>query len=298
MTNAGPKYQAGALDLGALKARAEAAADGGGKGFEPIITASETNLEEEVLRTSTKIPVVVHVGTQRSPDSQELKSALENLAKGQRRFRLACVDADASPAVAQVFGVRVLPTVIAIAAGRPVTSFEGNQPADQLSDWVDALVANVGSKLPGLGPDDGATEGEGAQQSEDPRMAQARDAANRGEYDAAAAAYDAILAEDPAHGDAKRARAAVDVARRLDSARRSGDPVEPAEAEPGDVDEQLAAADAEVLGGEAEKAFARLIGLVKTEPRAKERLLELFTLFEPGDPRVAAARTQLASALF
>ncbi|QYH19866.1 tetratricopeptide repeat protein [Corynebacterium aquatimens] len=60
----------------------------------------------------------------------------------------------------------------------------------------------------------------------------------------------------------------------------------------------MLAADVEVLSGDPEGAFARLLPLVKAEPAAKARLLELFTLFEPGDTRVKAARTQLASALF
>ena len=47
-----------------------------------------------------------------------------------------------------------------------------------------------------------------------------------------------------------------------------------------------------------EAAFDRLLGMVKAEPRAKERLLELLKLLEPSDPRVIAARTRLASALF
>lgn len=52
------------------------------------------------------------------------------------------------------------------------------------------------------------------------------------------------------------------------------------------------------MAGQPEAAFDRLLEHVKAEPRAKERLLELLTLLEPGDPRVIAARTRLASALF
>lgn len=156
----GPQYQAGAVDLSALGQSAEAAS-GEGRGFEPVIDATEANIEQEVLRASAKIPVIVHVGTQRSPDSASLKAAFEDLARGQRAFRVAYVDADTTPAVAQMFGVRVLPTVIAIAAGRPVTSFEGNQPVEQLKQWVEALVANVGSQLEGL-RDEGGDQDEPA----------------------------------------------------------------------------------------------------------------------------------------
>ena len=52
-----------------------------------------------------------------------------------------------------------------------------------------------------------------------------------------------------------------------------------------------------------ERSFAVLIDAMKRtagedKARLKDRLLELFALFEAGDPRVLAARTQLASALY
>ena len=64
------------------------------------------------------------------------------------------------------------------------------------------------------------------------------------------------------------------------------------------MEQQLLAADAQFVGGDPEGAFDLLLGMVKTEPRAKERLLELLTLLAPDDPRVISARTRLASSLF
>lgn len=296
MESSGLRYQAGAVDLGALKqqkAGTEASESSGA--FEPLITVTEQNLDSEVLRMSTRIPVVVHIGTDRSPDSAELSATFARLAEGQKRFRVAYVDADATPAVAQMFGVRVLPTVLALAAGRPITSFEGNQPAEQLSQWLDALVSNVGSQLEGLGGQDIADE---AQEPSDPRLDAAAAALDRGEFAEATGIYDSILAEDPNNAEVKQARAMVTVLERLDLAHRDTDPIAAADADEADVDKQLDAADAEVIAGAAERAFDRLLRLVTSEPRAKERLLELFTLFEPGDARVIKARTTLASALF
>ncbi len=198
--------------------------------------------------------------------------------------------------LAQMLGVRAVPTAIALAAGRPVASFEGNQPREQLEQWVGALVSNIGPQLEGFPGED--SDADGDQEAEDPRLAEATEALNRGDFDAATAVYDAILAEDPKNAEVTQARATVGVLRRLDPSHRSTDPLEDAEANPADVDKQLAAADAEVVAGAPEKAFDRLIALVTAEPRAKERLLELFTLFDAGDPRVIAARTKLASALF
>ena len=66
--------------------------------------------------------------------------------------------------------------------------------------------------------------------------------------------------------------------------------------------ENVAAADAEAAAGDAESAFDRLLALMAAapdrKPEIRDRLLELFALFDPTDPRVLAARGKLASALF
>lgn len=279
------EFTGGAIDLGALAERRKLQEQ---TDFEPFVTVDETTVELEAFERSRQIPVVLMVGTSRSPDSEELKATFQRLAAGQNGFRVAYVDADATPQVAQLLGVRALPTVVALAAGQPVTSFEGAQPAQQLEQWVAALVSQVGPQLEGLPTD----------KEEDPRLAQANAALAAGDYNAAASLFDDILADDPANPDAKHAKATLEVVKRLDPANRETDPVEDAAGAPEDVDKQLLAADAEVVAGVPERAFDRLLALVRTEPRAKERLLELFALFEQGDPRVIQARTKLASALF
>lgn len=277
MTN--PQFTGGAIDLGALADRNDEAQGG----FEPFITVTEANVEKDVFERSMQIPVVLLIGTPRSPDSESLKAQFEKLSAGQRAFMVGYVDADSTPQVAQAMGVRVLPTVVALAGGRPVATFEGNQPADELEQWVGALVSQVGPQLQGLA--DGTTP---AEDTEDPRLDRATEALNAGDFDAATAVYDEILADDPTNADIKQAKATVTVLKRVQG---QGEPE-------GDVEKLLWLADKEFVAGEPEAAFDRLLEHVKAEPRAKERLLELLTLLEPGDPRVIAARTRLASALF
>ncbi|PAT15659.1 co-chaperone YbbN [Corynebacterium sp. NML 120412] len=289
-----PDFGPGAVDLNKLVEQKEAQQQLKEGGFEPFITVTEKDIEARAFQRSVQVPVVLMIGTSRSEDSESLKATLQQLAAGQRKFLVAYVDADATPQVAQMFGLRALPTVVALAAGQPVTNFEGNQPADQLKQWVDALVKNVGPQLQGL-DDEPETD---APEPEDPRLAQATAALNRSDFEGATALYNAILADEPDNQPVKQAKATVAVLQRLDPQRRTTDPIAEAEQDPQDVDKQLVAADAEVIAGAPEKAFERLLRYVKAEPKAKERLLELFTLFEPGDPRVINARTALASALF
>ena len=66
---------------------------------------------------------------------------------------------------------------------------------------------------------------------------------------------------------------------------------------------QLDAADVEMVSGQVEAAFDRLIGLIKTKAgdernQVRVRLLELFETVGNADPRVLKARRDLMTALF
>lgn len=278
-------FTGGAVDLAALAQRRELAeAD-----FVPFIEVSERDIEAQAFERSTQVPVVLMVGSARSPESEELKQELRLLSDAQRNFLVAYLEADSHPQLAQMLGVRALPTVVALAAGRPVTNFEGNPGAEQLRQWVEALVAQLGPQLSGL------SDGEPAP---DPRFAAAEAALQAGDFAAAERVYDEILAEDPSNAAAKQAKATVTVVKRLDPQNLTSDPVADAAADPADVAKQLIAADAEVVAGNPEAAFDRLLALVKASPQAKSRLLELFSLYDATDPRIIRARSTLASTLF
>ena len=57
------------------------------------------------------------------------------------------------------------------------------------------------------------------------------------------------------------------------------------------------------MGGYLEPGFKRLLDLITLlsgdeQKRVKDRLLDLFALVDPADPRVIKARAALANALF
>lgn len=292
-------YVGGALDLGALKQKAEAPNDAPA-GIAAFFEVTEENFEADLIRRSAEVPVIALIGSPRSPASEQLKADLKSLAEaGNLSFIVGYINADVVPQVAQVFGIQNLPTTVAIAAGQPVTNFEGAQPKDALEQWTGTLVEKLGPQLRGL------SGGEAQEESEAPdsRLHVAEEALNRGDFDAAIAQYDEILASEPDNVEIKQSRNTTVLLKRLDPANRSEDPVAAADAEPQDVAKQLDAADAEVVAGTPEKAFDRLIeGMKRTagdeKQTLKDRLLELFGLFESSDPRVLKARTQLASALY
>lgn len=308
MTSANNAYVGGALDLSQVKARAEArqkaqeSPQTTAGGIQPFFTVTEANFDQDVVRRSTEVPVIVLIGTARSTQSEQLKTDLQGLAaQGNRSFLVAYVDADTTPQVAQAFGVKNLPTVVALGAGRPLTNLEGAQPLDALKQWVDALVQNVGPQLKGLQSDAG--EPQTQEEEEDPRLQEAEGFLNAGDFDGALKVYNSILEAEPENVQIKQARDTTVLLKRLDPANQTEDPIAAAEGDKGDVDKQMRAADAEVVAGAPEKAFDRLIETMKAtagdeKARVRERLLELFGLFEGNDPRVMEARTKLASALY
>lgn len=308
MTSANNAYVGGALDLSQVKARAEArqkaqeSPQTTAGGIQPFFTVTEANFDQDVVRRSTEVPVIVLIGTARSTQSEQLKTDLQGLAaQGNRSFLVAYVDADATPQVAQAFGVKNLPTVVALGAGRPLTNLEGAQPLDALKQWVDALVQNVGPQLKGLQSDAG--EPQTQEEEEDPRLQEAEGFLNAGDFDGALKVYNSILEAEPENVQIKQARDTTVLLKRLDPANQTEDPIAAAEGDKGDVDKQMRAADAEVVAGAPEKAFDRLIETMKAtagdeKACVRERLLELFGLFEGNDPRVMEARTKLASALY
>lgn len=284
---------AGAVDLSALKQpppSAGAAPAGGAPGGVEI---TEANIEAEVILRSSQLPVVVLLWSPRSEASAQLGQLLSGLADADGgKWALATVNVDVVPRVGQMFGVQAIPTVVALAGGQPLSSFQGAQPPEQLRRWIDSLLDATAGKLEG-----GA---EGAEEV-DPELEQARDHLDGGDFDAALAAYQAILDAKPNHAEAKGAVRQIAFLQRATAQRP--DAVAAADAAPDDIDAALAAADVEILQQDVIAAFERLIALVKRtagdeRTAVRTRLIELFDLFDPADPQVIAGRRNLANALY
>lgn len=256
---------------------------------------TEANLEAEVLARSTEVPVVVLLWSPRSDASIQLGDALGSLAAADAgKWTFATINVDTTPRVAQMFGVQAVPTVVALAAGRPVSSFEGPQPPEQLRRWIDSLLNAVAGKLSGAGEQDGVEQA-------DPQVEQARAFLDAGDFDAARSAYQAILDVDPNHPEAKGAVRQIGFLQRATTHPQNA--VVLADAAPDDIDAAFAAADVEILQQDIQAAFTRLTSLVRRtagddRTRVRTRLIELFDLFDPADPEVIAGRRNLANALY
>lgn len=305
----------GAMDLSALKNKADQAANGPvGGGSGPGSGGSKGSYVEQVnedtfndlITRSQQYPIVVEFYSPRAQNADQLSQALiSEAAAAQGRFLLARVNVDAAPQLAQAVGVEAVPTVMALMMGQALPLFQGVQPPEQVKAVIDqVLQAAVSNGLVGRVPG-GEEPAEDAQETEpesDPRFAEADAALERGDFAGAVEEFDKLLAASPNDAEAKAGRAQAALLARtisLDAQKVLAE----ADAEPKDVSKALAAADVELVSGQAEEAFSRLIGLLRLSfgddrETLRKRVLELFETLGAADPRVNKARRDLSTALF
>ena len=257
------------------------------------IQVSVENLSTEILPLSLIRPVIVLMWSPRSSESVEMIKTLGKLETDYNgAFALARVDVDANPEVGQAFQTKSVPYAVAIIAEQMVPLFEQSYPEAQVKMVIDKVLTLASEQGIGEAP---------AEQIE-PEETEALDALESGDYIKAEAAYKKWLARKPAENLAKLGLAQTQLLIRTEGLDLNAVVAQSA-LTPTDVDLQLRAADVEIVNGGVEAAFSRLLHAIKAttgdeRTKIKNHLLQLFALVDPSDPRLAAARKELASALF
>jgi putative thioredoxin len=251
------------------------------------------NLTTEFLPLSATKPVVVICWSARSPESVAMVRTLGKLEQADKgAWVLAHVDIDAQPQVAQALQTRTIPYGLVFIAEQPIPFLEQVLTETQLREVIDKILTLAAQQGIGEEPVE-ATEPE-----EDEALA----ALDQGDYATAEAAYKRLLARKPNDDFAKLGLSQVQLLIRTEGV--DGQKVmEDAIRNPDDIQTQVQCADVEVMSGYLEPAFERLLKLViildgDEQKLVKDRLLELFGLVDPADPRVIKARAALANALF
>jgi putative thioredoxin len=259
----------------------------------------------QLVQLSARVPVVVLLWAQYSPESQRIRDELgPQVAAYGGRIAYGAADIDAFPQLAQALAIQAVPTAVAFLKGQPIPLFQGAAAPEQVSQLFEELL-RVAEANGVTGTVDGGPAAPPAEPPLPPRLQEAYDALEGGDYEAAEQALTKELAEHPADHEAKAMLAQVHLMARVE--KLGQDEAERARAtaadSPDDVEAQLTVADLDLVGGHVEDAFARLVGFISRNfgperETARVRLLELFEVVGPTDPRVSAARQQLARALF
>jgi thioredoxin len=319
------------------RAAEQGQADGGQPGQQSgfVVDVTDETFNADVIVRSQTVPVVVDLWADWCGPCKQLSPVLERLAaEANGGFVLAKVDADANPqvsaALSQVLQAQSIPLVVAFVDGQIANAFIGALPEAQVRQWIGQLL-QVAAQY-GIGPAaaedaDGGEEGESGESAEAgqagpagpagqgqpfPGVAddlgagamfgEAQQAMERGDLDAAAAAFEKVLAANPGDPVATMGLSQVGLIRRVESYDQAAVRREAA-SHPDDVDAQARLADVELANGSIESAFDRLLGTVRRtsgedRDKARKHLVSLFEVFPPRDPRVMKARATLSSLLF
>ena len=259
----------------------------------PGIEVTVENLSTDILPLSLVRPVIVLMWSPRSKESADMVMTLGKLETDYKAaWSLARVNIDTHPEVAQAFQTKNVPYAVAIIAEQMVPLFEQAYPEAQVRMVLDKVLT--------LASEQGV--GEAPVEQMEPEEIEAMDALEAGNFLAAEAAYKKWLVRKPAENLAKLGLAQTQLLMRTEGLQLN-DVIAQSMAEPSSIDLQLKAADVEMVNGGVEAAFTRLLHAVKATSgddriKVKNHLLNLFSLIDSSDPRLVAARKELASALF
>jgi putative thioredoxin len=259
----------------------------------PGIEVTVENLSSEILPLSLVRPVIVVMWSPRSPESVEMVKTLGKLELDYKQaFAVARVDIEAHPQVGQAFQTKSNPYAVAIIAEQMVPLFEQAYPEAQVRMVIDKVLTLASQQGVGQPP----------VESMEAEEIEAMDALEAGNFVAAEAAYKKWLSRKPNENLAKLGLAQTQLLMRTEGLILD-DVIEESTKNPTDIALQLKAADVEIVNGGVDAAFTRLLHAVRAtsgedRTKVKDHLLSLFSLIDQSDPRLVAARKELASALF
>jgi putative thioredoxin len=284
---------------------------------------------KDVIEVSKKHLVIVDFWAAGSGPCKQLTLILEKLVRGYKgAVRLAKLDIDRNPEIAQQMGIQSVPAVFAFFQGRPVDGFMGALPEAQVKSWIDRLIAATGAAP--AADEDAFNAASALKQAEEflaeknIAMAQAVYAdvldAEPANADAFAGILRCLLLENKVD-DAKAmlagaapemvknkaldpARAAIELAEQAAETLGAAPELEAKILQnPADHQTRFDLSLAHYAAGRKEEAVDHLLEIVRRDRKwndeaARKQLVKFFEALGPADPLTLAARKRLSSILF
>ena len=310
---------AGAVDLEALKhqVKAEPGQAGGAPAAGGYVIDTTENTFQAMVQTSATFPILLLLWVPTDDRLFSMARALGDAVNGLNgQIQLSRIDIATNPSIAQALQVQGAPALFALISGRPMPLLQGLPGDDELKQLTDEVIpkiiqaaaqSGVNGTAPYSGdPDSDAAASTGATGADTeqvpPEHAEAHRLAEEGDYAGAAADYARVMDSDPSDALAAREHAKALLLARSGSA-DVREVRAAAAAAPDDVEAQLAVADIDMIGGQIQDAFDRLLDFLAAGHKGdleavRQRLLEYFTIPEPTDPRLARARRRLATLMY
>lgn len=310
---------AGAVDLEALKhqVKAEPGQAGGAPAAGGYVIDTTENTFQAMVQTSATFPILLLLWVPTDDRLFSMARALGDAVNGLNgQIQLSRIDIATNPSIAQALQVQGAPALFALISGRPMPLLQGLPGDDELKQLTDEVIpkiiqaaaqSGVNGTAPYSGdPDSDAAASTGATGADTeqvpPEHAEAHRLAEEGDYAGAAAEYARVMESDPSDALAAREHAKALLLARSGSA-DVREVRAAAAAAPDNVEAQLAVADIDMIGGQIQDAFDRLLDFLAAGHKGdleavRQRLLEYFTIPEPTDPRLARARRRLATLMY
>ena len=234
-----------------------------------MVDVTDATFQTEVIERSHQVAVVVDLWATWCGPCVTLGPIIEKVvAATEGKVVLAKVDTDQNPAIAQAFKIQSIPAVYALKDGKVVDGFIGAQPEWAVKEFVDKLLPTV-------------------EQTEVERLLEAGDEESlrralelEGDNEEVIVALAELLVVDDRSDDALALLAKI-----------------PESAETRRV-AALARAGVDAVGDDIDAKLEALLTQVKGNDEARQEFVDLLELLGPDDPRTAAYRKRLTSALF
>lgn len=111
-----------------------------------LVQITEHNFEQEVLRS--ELPVLLEFGAEWCGPCKTVAPELEALSQElQGKLKVATVDIDKAPVLAQEFGVQSVPAFVVIHQGRPMGGRVGAMNRKQLRQLVEPVLPRAAGSL-------------------------------------------------------------------------------------------------------------------------------------------------------
>ncbi|PLS31476.1 thioredoxin [Bifidobacterium margollesii] len=308
---------AGAVDLESLKHKvdAEAGQAGGAPAAGGYVIDTDESTFQSMVQTSATFPILLLLWVPTDDRCFDIARKLgEAVNKLEGKIQLSRIDIAKSPTIAQALQAQGAPALYGLIGGRPMPILQGVPGAAEMQQITETLIPQIiqmaqqsgvtgtAPYVEGAGTTDSAADTTPSGEPEIPAAHQkAHQLAADGDYAGAASEYARLVEADPSDTLAARERSkALLLARSADADVRTVRAA--AAANPDDVEAQLAVADVDMIGGQIEDAFGRLLDFLAghkadVEP-VRQRLLEYFAIPDAKDPRVARARRRLATLMY
>jgi putative thioredoxin len=284
-----------------------------------VIDVTLQSFRAEVMEDSLRRLVLIDFWAPWCQPCKQLTPVLEKVVTATRgKVRLAKMNIDQYPQIADKLGIQSIPAVVAFHKGQMIDGFMGTLPESEIKAFIERCIGPIGEDIEAL-----LVEGQALLDSDNLDGAEdvfarilavetehvaalaglARIQIGRGALDEAKALLDAVPAKQANAPAVAAVRAALALQEQAGSVGDLAYLLARVENVPGDHQARFDLAVALNAAGRRDAAAQELLNIVKrdrgwNDDAARKLLLQLFESWGPLDPTTRAARRQLSSLLF